>query len=389
MKGWGSKPGKLSFWDTRGDDLKLDRSWITASSFDREGFSPESGMLLDDQQMLTFGKRIILWDVETAQPVYSYPSATKPAFDANSNRLAFRNGSAIWIIDATAGKVLGTIECESALKSLVFSPSGSKLAGCSSAGEVWVWDLVEGTLENSTNTPNSRAGSIDWAGDEHLILDDQYLIDVRLGVAVWQYKSMSDPLCKLSNEHFWIASESALRPVRLPHKTMEDMTKIEPDQLLVLKPGVSVALRSDLTFDEQECNAINEAIEDQLKDMGVSIDQDSDLTLVASVVAGKKQSANMSSFHDPFGHRGQTKVTFTPHLSTISLQRGDQTLWKRSRNHSVLSSLHPRNNETLQEAADRICTPTPDFFSSCKLPRNLKTLPKEFTVGESSLDQSR
>jgi len=384
-EGWARKRGKISFWNLSGKELNLESAWMTSAPFDREGFSPESGMLLEDQRLLTFGNRIILWNLETERPVYSYQSEMQPAFEPNSGRLAFRNGNSIWIIDATAGDVLGTIECEPKLTSLAFSPSGSMLAGCSRTGSIWIWDLADGKIHNSGNTPNSRAGSVHWAGDQHLIVDGQYLIDVRLGVAVWKYERTSNSLRKFGSDRFWIASNTALRPIRLPHKSMEDMANIEPEQLIVFKPGLSVALKSDLVFDDQECEKINTTLENKLKEIGVSIDASSDLVLMASVVAGKKQSADLTAWDDPFGRRGKQTVSITPHVSSLSLQRGGQTLWKRQANHSAISPIHPQRGETLEQAAIRMCRPTPSFFTSAKLPRHLKALPKEFTIGESSL----
>lgn len=166
---------------------------------------------------------------------------------------------------------------------------------------------------------------------------------------------------------------------------MEDMTEIEPEQLIVLRPGMSVALKTDLVFDDQECKDINGTLENKLKDMGVSIDASSELSLVASVVAGKKQPVDLTAWDDPFGRRGKKTISITPHVSSLSLQRDGQTLWKRQVNHSVAAPIHPQRAETLEQAAIRMCRPSPSFFTSAKLPRNLKALPNEFTVGKSSL----
>jgi len=158
--GWGRKPGTLSFWNNHNETLELDFSWPTGSSFDR---------------------KIILWDIKTATPRYSYPADTKPALSLGANRLAFRHGRAIWIADSADGKILGTIECEPTVSSLALSSSGTKLAGCSGGGDVWIWDLSDGKLANESNTPSGHARSIEWAGDDHVLVDGQYLIDVQLG----------------------------------------------------------------------------------------------------------------------------------------------------------------------------------------------------------------
>jgi len=169
---------------------------------------------------------------------------------------------------------------------------------------------------------------------------------------------------------------------------MPKLTTLKPEQLRVLKPGTSVALKLDLPFDDGECAGIESKLEQQLKRMGVSIDPNSELSLIADVVAGENQTSEIHGQRDRFGRpRRPQPISFTPHTSSVRIQRAEQTLWQRSASYLATPFIRPQENETLQEAADRVCEPTVEFFTALEIPTDLKALPPEISLGESTLGE--
>ena len=123
-KSEGRNPGYVDFWNLD-DTAEQYASWKTATFFERDGFSPKSGVFLDEKRLLTIGKRVVLWDFETASALYSVPlpKTAKIAFSANNKQIAVPSGDSVFVIDTDDGKVLGEVDAPHSACLLYTSPS--------------------------------------------------------------------------------------------------------------------------------------------------------------------------------------------------------------------------------------------------------------------------
>ena len=164
-KGKGREKGSVEFWRL-GESAEKVSTWNAASFFDRNEFLPTEAHFVDESRLLTFGRRVILWDCETAAALYSFSVSTnsKPVLSAGSKQIAVGIGNSIFLVDTESGNSLGKIEATRPVELLAFSQNGQFLAGLQkSSGAIDVWDLGSGDLVQEMAAPNGQ-GTFDSLG---------------------------------------------------------------------------------------------------------------------------------------------------------------------------------------------------------------------------------
>ena len=382
-------PDRIDFWSTDGKELRPTASWKAAGTRNRNGFAPTRGAFLDESRLLTIGRRVALWDCETATSFYSFRiSRTAPAFSPNKKQIAVANQGSIFIVDINDGNVLGTIENSgSELGGLAYSQNGRFLAGYTvGTGAIRIWDLNDGELIQQMAAPGGSANSIRWIGNRYLLVSKRSLMDVELRVSIWNYKIATEAILSAGDGRFWLVTREKLVPMKLPHKKLTKLTgSIDPEELLVLKPGTPVAIEFDLPFPPNEQKEIREHWVAQLEGMGATVNNSADLKLILTVKKGEPETKAMSNFHDPFGRRGGAeKVSYTPNTCKISLTRRSIELWQKSSTYSVNGFIQLKEAESAQAAATRLSQPQPAFFKN-KIPPFIAALPSGKPLGSSSI----
>lgn len=389
-KGRGRDPGVMDFW-TLGDQAKQTASWHTGSGFDRVGLAPVSGRFLDESRLLTFGRRVILWDCQTAAALYSFAilESTKPALSANGKQFAVASGKSVFIVNTNDGKVTGKIDPPSASQVLAFSQDGQFLAGIDSGtGEIWVWDLASNELARQLSAPPSSVKSMYWVGDKYLLINDTNLMDVELRTAVWKYRPSGGSIISANDGRFWFVGKSKMTPLSLPHKNFDDQTaQFDPDDLLVLKPGSEVSIQLDVPFAPSEQKAIRDKLVEMLQANEVAVRNDADLKLVLKITQGKQETAEMSSIMDPFGRRGTESIKYTPNIASVALTKDGVEFWGKGRRFGPGGIINMRSGESAQAAANRLCQPDAGFFKSIQMPKYISQFPNGKPLGESQINE--
>ncbi|MDB4370469.1 SHD1 domain-containing protein [Mariniblastus sp.] len=389
-KGRGREPGEISFWKL-GDEASQTAAWKAASFFDRDGLTPNLGRFIDNNRLLTVGRRVILWDCKSATAVYSYPisETNNPALSANGKQLAVVSGKSVFIINVNDGNILGKIEPPTATKFLAFSPSGESLAGINSiSGEIWIWDLTNNQLTRELSAPPAMVQSMTWVGEEYLLINNSSLIDIELRATVWSYRSTGGSILNANDSRFWFIGKSKFTPISLPHKNLAIQTEqLDPDDLLVLAPDSEVSLELDLPFSRQEQDQIRDRITRTLQDNGVTIRNNAKLKIVLAIIKGKQEKAEMSSITDPFGRRGTESIKYTPQIGSVTLIKEGVDVWKTSRRFGPMGMIQLKKGESAQAAAKRLCKPSPLFFESVRIPKYIGQLPSGKPLGQSTISE--
>jgi WD40 repeat protein len=108
-------------------------------------FSPDGERLAS-----TSGRKVVLWDVTTGQPLRSIPLAERSwrvAFSPDGRRLATTcEGQTVWLGDAVTGQEVARLQVSGGeLWGVAFSPDGRYLATCSGyqgKGTIQIWDAL-------------------------------------------------------------------------------------------------------------------------------------------------------------------------------------------------------------------------------------------------------
>ena len=391
VKERGRKPGRIEFRDF-GDLRSPVKIWQTADFFQDDGFRPKHGFIVGPNRLLTLGDNIVLWDIESAQTKYVIEigrasiDIEKVAFSPTQKTLAFVTKKSVSLVDVASGELHGVISAEESPQAIAFSPTGDFLAGIDSGGQVWVWDLHENQMVQQFKSDGRR--SLVWVDERHLLVDNKDLLNIEYRVCVWQYEpEHRSEIVGLGNGDFLLQTKKNLLTLKLPHSDLSSkIEELDPEDLLLIRPGDEFAIDFDLPFDSAEQKKIRESLEERMQEMGHSVNAQAEMTLRGRVTTGKRQTTKVKSWDN----RGPTtNITYKASRSTIEILKDDKVIWETSYYHGPAHMIHTRGDETLQEYADRVSKVTPSLFYSFKIPTNLATLPGGKPLGKSRLMTAR
>ena len=389
-EGRGSRTGRLDFWRLSEGTATHKAHWQTAKFGDRDGFEPKSGTFVGPSMLLTFGRNVAMWDCETAAALYSFPLPRNSAYTLSpgGNQLALVSGQSIYFVDVKDGKMIGSLEAEQSVDFLAMSQNGQFLAGLARSGEIRIWDLTSQEVVRQLSVTEGVGTSIQWCGDKYLLVNRSDLMDVELRAMVWEYTSSGGSILNGHDGRFWYVGKSKVTPIKLPHKNLDAKTaKYDPDELLLLKPGAEVSIKLDTTFAPSEEREIREKLTSTLKAKEASVRQGAALELVGTVKKLKQETVDVSDFGGFGRRRNAEKITFTPHVATLSLVQDGKKIWNRVRNYSPGGLIRRNRNESTQQAASRLSRPQTNFFTAFKFPKYFAVLPVDEPPGKSKISE--
>ncbi len=391
---WFKDKGRVDFWDGS-DGLKHVIGW--------EG-NYKSAKLVNDDHLLTIDHKgqAVLWDWRKGQSVYYFDCQAQvlPALSANRQQLAVGVATGIMIIDVRSGKPLGTLSNRKPVTMIAFSRDGTKLASIQN-GNLAIWDLETGELmdEFALNGITPSNPSLQWADREHLLVNGSALVNYRLRVPVWEYKRVngSMPLSGGRGGRFWYSAKTeagggVLIPVEIPQQDVQRVIEVyDPEDFLVIKPEMKVAIRMDLPFSQEDQKKVYDSLAAKLKANGCTVDPSSSIVLNCFTEKGKTQTREYEN-RGGFGRRpgnGSEKVTFTPTICYMQIAKSNKVLWKRSVSSGPGFMMFLNEGESIQQAANKQSKPSPHFYTSAEIPKYYATLPDgKKALGSNELTQN-
>jgi hypothetical protein len=398
----GASGGRIDFWQIEQQDVKHVVGWETASFQDRNGFYPNDLVFIDDDRLLTLGSQVVMWDWQAGKPLYAAPveASVSPGLSANRKQLAVYADGAVAIINLEDGSSLGAITADRAgLTSLAVSEDGTLVAGLCGL-DLRIWDLAKGEIIREMTLPGSvqTTKSLYWAGGKYLLVGDQHLVDVELRVVAWSYGKdfQTTALVPAGNSQFWYIggshSGSRVVSVSLPHFDPETRTSgLDPDELLVLKPGTRVSVKLELPFPPDDQKKVLDHFKETLSQSGMVFDERAAIVVKCYVEKGKENTINLRQIGRPRfgGGGGSEEIHYTPSTSIVEIVEGEQQLWRRVGHNGPAGMIRIQDGETSKQAVDRLCQPSPGFFQSIQLPRFLAVLPgQKESLGSSKLTEA-
>jgi len=201
----------------------------------------------------------------------------------------------------------------------VFRPDGRELAAVIDGGEDQMlvrWNLTTGKIEHEFPIPSEmfdlrmqilaaflgiRNTSLEYRGDNFLLLDNSYLIDLDKRAVVWRYELDGAFVSGSPDQKTWFCTrreQSYNSPVYLTTyetpstNVLRKAEAVKLENQLVLCPGMSVKLVVDLTgvnLQGQEATVLK-ALQESLENRGIMVHPSAPLTL--SVLTGQQATGN-------------------------------------------------------------------------------------------------
>ena len=366
---------RIDFWEFEDGQLVHQKHWGGTGS----GLvNTNHGYFIGENQFLTIGKTVSLWDLKDDANLYSASSDALifqnrlPLSPDGKTLLLFKEGK-LFFTDIDSGKLVGQVEFGGNFHAGVsFSPDGSKLA-TSHEGEIRIWDLATGKVINSFYTTAEGSGA--WLQDD-LLLVGKVVIDLRLQAIVWRYNIFDYvSLVQYSNGMLAFKGKKRFVSARLPYKdVVEANASLNPEDLNIFNSGDKVGIEMQLPFSSTDKKQIEDHLKKNLEGTGTTfVSSGADLIFKLSVSKGTRQEA---TFRVP-SKRTKETVKFTQREGRIELLRGKEELWSTSRQYTVPHHIQVKEGETFQQHANRITKVTPDFFTSFEVPKGVNVLPAD------------
>jgi WD40 repeat protein len=374
---------------------------------------------LDANRVLTANERgedFGVSDVGSGKPLLSIDTGrSRPngaALSDDRKLLAIDNESQVSLIDLDAGRQVGALEVEDAMSSeLAFRGDNARLAHLSYKG-LTVWDLSNGKRVLSMSVPyiHGYKAALEWAGP-YLLISSKYLFDVDRRLLLWEYEARlahmeRNAVC--CNGKYWIAPEdgSLLIGLSFPNATAlkAAATLPSPEELLIVKPGDSIAIEVDfhpdvvLTDDVKQqlaarvnsaargskngqrieavrpadspAEMIRKGLAAGLQAAGYKVVDKSTIVMTAVCKPEPEQTIKINTGGDRFNPRPEDIVeqTIKPHSTYVAITKDGRTLWEHgtvAKPHAGLI-IYVEQGETLEQALVRLTQPNTYLFTEMR-----------------------
>jgi len=384
------RPEHVAFWKPANGSLERVGGWRLPSE------SPPASLL--EVRFVQLGRvvtidrhgKLVIWNVRDGSAIAGCQITPQVgrAFNYDGRRMAAFADGAIHLFDLAEGRDLAAISVDGqAPAKLGFSPDGTRLASLG-GGELIVWDLTSGeVLHAMALEGEEKPSSVDWADNRFVIVNQRDLVDIESGMVFWKLSkginieavaiAPAGNSCYLNQDVTRANPLVSLYSFLLPlDQISERWEAFRKENLVSLEAGPISIQMQGLPFSGAEQEAIRASLTKQLQERGFTIQANAPMTLSLRVETGTSSQAEVRDFgENRFITDPDEIVTFTPTSCEVELKQGETLLWRRARRNSPTAVFIPKENESSQQAMNRMCQPSADFFSNLRLPRPGLLLP--------------
>lgn len=388
-----------------GKDLKpfvqwepyVHEEWEPNRDIDQAWFlGPDRVMTINHQ-----GKALTVWEVAAAKALFSIPVRSsinlKSSLSRDRKLLSIVLNDEIAIIDLDAGRHVATLPTgEERILSVKLRDDNRRLAALSDQG-ITLWDLETGNkLHVVFHSILDSAREVEWCG-EFLMVGNRHLFDVDRRVLLWEYRSATGSTtdAKLSGGRLWVVTNEPERPstlvsVAVPHAEAVSQAKKLPtfEEMLVVKPGAEIAIEIDIDPNIASGEEVRRSLKTALESAGYRVVEGAQL-VVRAVCKRQEQQTIRINVDGRFPVRDEDIVerTITPCASYLEMTLAGELLWKKGYIARPGMIIFVKQDETLDQALERLTTPNTTLFASATFPSSVARPGKASTNGAYGISQ--
>ncbi len=382
-----SKGSEIRLYQRNGADLKRYVVWRPYVDEDESTSSHTNvawGAFLDNNRLLTTSDDglLALWEVPEVSPLWcvQLERGSTPVVSPGGKYLAMIANQKLVLIDLESTSIVGTISSDLAGARLTFRPDGRRVAEIS-GDRICVWDLEAKDVYRDFNLLTSIGSDDDfaWLDDDHLLVGD-LVIDIDRRVPIW--KHMHTLALTAQDNRLWFITRSGkeltLASTRgVPQKAIDAVSKLKPEELLVIGPGTEVSVEISASGDVQSARDV---LERKLKDNSMKVVSVGKVRLIGTVTPGEPREIRVlesgQNGNDP---KAGTKHTVTEHKVDLCFKSGEQTIWRRSYASTLPLFINRNEGESTDQAIQRLTYLDASYLTGYSLPKCLARLPESLT----------
>ena len=385
------------------------------------------------------GNKLVMWELPQCKAIYGIENAALPSLTQGTKYLTFADTKTYDFRDALTGKSCGEIRIEDGqgISSVAFHPNGERLAILlDDAGSLFLLDvdLKTGQASNPIPVPPDtgpvhpdaqadymfalnrmkmqnerlargwRGGNralaatmpMHWCGDDHVLLNNYRLFDVKQKLIVWQYLlPVGAHISNSTDGRHWYVTTKSIKgsgPPFLVAQSMPDKLamkevagrNLEPNYLLA--PGKSVSVQFKLIAPPNKNGFVDEvrlAVLKALADNNVAVSDGQPMTL--TLFMEKKTGQSMQYQSQKTGEVQQVQKEFV--RCAAYLESGGTKHWEvSSESSNALWSVQYRSDKSLAAAlAEGMWAGPSTYFQTLAFPRYIFDKVSAQGLGVSSL----
>ncbi len=359
---------------------------------------------------------IVLWDIDKAQALWQLKLSThhKPAVSANRKQVAALIDGQICVFDTATGDTLARFVAPTDPHGVLSISSDGKRVASLSGRVLHVWDIATGRLSGEVWFPKQMfARSLDWCGDDYVLVDRGSLVDLAKRIIVWEYDlptGRPDAIATMAGGRYWVASGGGNSGYQLGGFAMPDASakaagdSLTAAQVLAVKPGAPVSIKINLPgATADEVKKVTNYLINEAKGIGLVLTPNASLVIECSIANQGEEKAEYAKSASPFGpigpigpfprgpfgpfgRRGESEeATVEKRLSVLSIKENGKELWVASGHYGAPFHVQIKDGQTLQEAVSEQKGNPVQFFLTAKLPRYVARHGDGGTYGKSKL----
>jgi hypothetical protein len=252
---------------------------------------------------------------------------------------------------------------------------------------VRVWDVADRKNVNEFDVVGASAhNSLDWVDNETLLADGKYVIDVPHRVVTWVYESVS--MGRLFGNRVWYV-EGGDKPILAsgtvpPEDSKELVAGIDPDSMLVIKPGQVVSVDVQLGSYPQHRDKILKDITRQLEANEMKVADGGRFKVLISVKPATPQQVS----YRRFGSRQTETHQINVQQITVEYMKDGNVIWASGGMSGASHILHLQQGESIDQAIQRQIEQGVAGAGNIALPKHLSLLPDGKSPGKSKVPES-
>jgi len=373
------KNDRLELWTLNGDEVTRSGAFFPYGEAQNGNRDVFWAAFIDSKKLLTMSAAgdLAAWELagEKIKLLYNLETKTKatPSISPNRKHLAFATHKELGILDLATGDVLSMVaKLDSPWPSVNFSPEGKRIAVVS-GNKLLIYDFATGDQQREIDLqfPLHNAAPV-WTSEEQVLLGSQYLVDVGSQVRMWQYTGAEFAQCANGVTWFTISEGNrgtgAIVPLVVPQPAavaVLEKAKMDPN-FYVLKAGSTIHIDVTAITDEEAAEKVRRSLKKRFEAMGLKINSDSDVTVVADVKKGEVREISYRSF----GPGGARTYKVQEYFSSLKYVYQNQPILTLSAGN-VPGLLSLKQGETIESHLKALEKPNYAYFDGVELPKLL------------------
>jgi hypothetical protein len=383
-----SQDSKLKIFTVTNTGLQLEKSWSTkdenafGARIQAVGFLPQQRLMIDYSDFL------LVFQLNPVEPLFKIAKDSADwEISRDRTQAVVEKGKKRFLVDLNKGECIGVVGGPEGNSPNV-SPDGSRVA----------------KFENSTLKLRNTSGEqldefycpVFWPDSELRWVDDrtislqspnqQFFVDVDRRVV---FLEIVNAFAQRASRGGWSVdeiSEAGAYLVQVSQVSAKKSTgpniaeyqqdlPADADSLLLLKPGDSVRITTQLTADPSQEATARQKIEELMQKRGVTIDPNAanELRLTSSV---RNEQVQYRSIGAPIWARGGTETVNVKMVDQAAeLIVDGEMVWRTGSTSGPGFMLQMRDGETAQQAADRQSGNANGFWNSISMPKQIAKHP--------------